>query len=307
MNKTEEQNRKYMLTRWGKYIEIRSFPQHQVLVQRKGANGDVLSCEGTLKGLRWKYPYSRIVFATSCVEIIRDCPWVDEVRTKAEVGVEYNVVCNLDGVYEDDLRQVRPKIISKKANVPYIPSGYWVTDEAKEKMEKRFRNKGPIVAFHWKAGWFNRMWPKERWAQLAVRLREEFYIIEVGGVDDERLEVAEQFYGRPWGDVAALYQICKVVVCIDSVSLHIATGVQTPTVCLFGTTKPELVIENKYLYPVMADGLDCLGCHHEPPYPKIHSSCKQPQLYCMLGLTVCSVHQKVLEALGKTDNELPNQ
>ena len=180
-------------------------------------------------------------------------------------------------------------------------SDLWVTDRAKQKIKKRFGNKEPVIAFHWRAGWVNRKWPKERWMQLAVRLREEFHIVEVGGTEDERLEVGEQFYGKLWEDVTALYQMCKVVVCIDSVSLHIATGVQTPTVCLFGTTKPELVIENKYLYPVTTDKLDCLGCHHEPPYPKIHSSCKQPQLYCMLGLSVCSVYDKIQEALGKTD------
>ena len=298
MDKTEEVNKKYMLQRWSDYLRDRSFPEHSVLVKRKGANGDLLISEGVLKGFKWMYPNSRLILITECVNIMRECPWTDSVRSTPEPGVTYSRVCDLDWAYESDLGQSRPKILSKKAGVPYIRPGFWVTDQAFDRISRRFEGKGPIITLHPTASWVNRCWPMDRWSQLSKMLSKDYHVVSVGGSLDEKLEEGESFYNRPWQEVAALMKLSKVVVCTDTVALHIGIGVETPTICLFGPTKPELVCDSPYMYSIQTKGLECIGCHHKPPFPKTMSSCGQFSHFCLLNITVDEVYQKTVEVLN---------
>lgn len=294
MDSTEEQNKEYMRGRWKDYLETRTFGQHTILVKRQGANGDLLTCESALKSLRWKFPHSRITLVTECVSIMEHCPWVDEVRPNPEEGIKYSVEYNLDGVYEKELGQNRGRVVCAACDVPYVRPGYWVTDRA-EALVSSYKDKDPLCVIHWRASWENRRWPLEKWKELASLLTEDMYVVEVGGSRDERLHIGEPFYDRAWEDVAALISTARVVVCSDSSILHVALGVQKPTVCLFGSTKPEYVCDSPYVHPVMVESLDCLGCHHNPPFPKIYSECHQPEIYCQLELSVESVYKKIFE------------
>jgi GT2 family glycosyltransferase len=299
MDQTEAQNVKYMLHRWRNYLTTRTFVRHCILVVRGGANGDLLSCEGALKALRWKFPLSRIVLMTKCGAIMENCPWVDDILDSAEPGVEYHLVINLDSAYEVDLGQNRPRQVARLAGVPYVRPGYWTKQSTLDKIRDEFSAHPNLLVVHWRASWANRRWPLSRWKELTQKLSKDFQIVEVGSLADERVDMGIPFFGRSWDEVAALTAISRGVVCSDSVGLHIGVGVKVPTICIFGPTDPKLVADSEFLFPVSVPiDLECLGCHHKPPFPKEYSTCSQPQLYCQIGLTVCRVYDEVMRVMG---------
>jgi ADP-heptose:LPS heptosyltransferase len=110
------------------------------------------------------------------------------------------------------------------------------------------------------------------------------------------LNIGHHFYGRSWQEVAALLKKAAVCVCSDSSILHVSLGVQTKTVTIFGPTRPECVSISPLLYPIRVLGLECLGCHHIPPFPKTYSSCLKPTLLCQ-QVRSCTVFRKIMEVL----------
>ena len=95
-------------------------------------------------------------------------------------------------------------------------------------------------------------WDPERWAHLANLLgtRHGAGIIFVGATDDqEAVHAAAADISVPQADVtgqldtaavAALFRLCDLVVSGDSPLLHLAAGVGTPTIGLFGPTDGRL-------------------------------------------------------------------
>ena len=214
-----------------------------------------------------------------------------------DVTAEYNTVFNLDQVYELDLSKPRIPIICNYLKSPITRSAYWITKSASERMQK-YAEIPNLIVLHWWTGWLSKRLPKGKWYDIVERLRDKFYIVEVGWKRDERLGLGEMRYDLSWQDTAALLSHAKVFLGVDSGVMHVALGVGTPTVGFFGPTKPELIFDNPLLHPIMAEGVECLGCYHQPPYPKEVAYCYQPYIYCQQWLKPCNVAKLVFEVAG---------
>jgi heptosyltransferase II len=100
--------------------------------------------------------------------------------------------------------------------------------------------------------WDKKRWPKERFAQLADRLIEEFSakVVICGAPKDVGLakEIASLMQNKPvilagetnLKQLGALFERANVVVSGDSGPMHIACAVGTPSVVLFGPTSAEI-------------------------------------------------------------------
>ena len=296
MDHTEERNKKYMRSRWARWNETRKFPTHTILVKRKGANGDLLSCEPALKGLRWKFPFSHITLLTESTGIMENCPHVDLVTGEPDPSADYNLVFDLKDVYERDLSVPRVPLICADVRVPHTPPAYWIAKSAYEKVE-RWKGIDNLVVLHWWTGWLNKRFPRGKWMDIVDALKDKFHLVEVGWKEDERLGLGEGVYNLTWQETAALLTYAKCFVGVDSGVMHVALGVGTPTVGLFGPTKPELIFESPNLHPLSVE-IECIGCHHNPPYPKEITLCHQPVIYCQQWLKPCNVAKKVFEVTG---------
>ncbi len=106
------------------------------------------------------------------------------------------------------------------------------------------------------AQWGCKCWPLQRYAQLTERLLQHDGIdrVVVLAAPHEHAAVHAGFASlspdeskRLWfpsttvGQLMALIQDANLVVCNDSAPLHLAVGLNTPTVSLFGPTDPALV------------------------------------------------------------------
>lgn len=132
---------------------------------------------------------------------------------------------------------------------------YSAEDDARARhlMETAGLKEKSFAAFHIGANWKPKKWPAEYFLRLAKQVTENFSrpVVLTGG--NEEQAAAEQMVGRAkngrlisfcgktsLGVLGALYQKAAFVVSSDSGPLHIASGVGTPVVALFGPTSPEL-------------------------------------------------------------------
>ena len=113
-----------------------------------------------------------------------------------------------------------------------------------------------FAAFHLGANWKPKKWPAGHFLKLAELVEKNFScpVVLTGGTEEESVaqELIEQttratrarlisLCGKTsLGVLGALYQRAAFVVSSDSGPLHIASGVGTPVVALFGPTSPEL-------------------------------------------------------------------
>jgi ADP-heptose:LPS heptosyltransferase len=117
---------------------------------------------------------------------------------------------------------------------------------------------------------FTKRWPAERWIETGCKLHGAGYRILVIGAQNETellLEItdkiphAQAICGLTIPEVAALFRQVQVVVSNDSGLMHLAAGVRTPLVALFGPT-----VEEFGFYPFRANGeilahpLPCRPC-----------------------------------------------
>lgn len=101
------------------------------------------------------------------------------------------------------------------------------------------------------AGWPSKLWPAERYGQLAQRLREEHGLVSlaVWGPASERL-LAEQIVAASGGaarlapattvmQLAAVTRRARLFVGSDTGPMHLSVAVDTPTVSLHGASRAE--------------------------------------------------------------------
>ncbi len=138
-----------------------------------------------------------------------------------------------------------------------------------------------------------KVWPHERFAQLADRLADRFACRILLGGDQREREVAEQVARKTRCaplvvagkfsllQFAALVKRCALFVGNDGGAMHIAATVGTPVVALFGPTYPQRWGPRGELTQVIYKGLDCRACYHP--------TCLRGDDSCMQQITVDEV------------------
>ncbi len=144
-----------------------------------------------------------------------------------------------------------------------------------------------------------KVWPHERYAQLADRLVESFGCRILLGGDQREREIAELVArqarcaptvvaGRfSLMEFAALAKRCALFVGNDGGAMHVAAAVGTPVVALFGPTYPQRWGPRGGPTEVIYKGLDCRACYHP--------TCLRGADNCMSMISV----DEVLAAAGR--------
>lgn len=95
-----------------------------------------------------------------------------------------------------------------------------------------------------------RRWPSEKWAVLAERLAQKYYVIILGGKSDYQLGKEIEGHAKTKKIInmagkctiqqsAAIMKRCKWVICVDSGPMHIASAVNRHIIALFGPSNPK--------------------------------------------------------------------
>ncbi len=147
------------------------------------------------------------------------------------------------------------------------------------------------IAINPSARWDTKLWGDERYAQLIRRLPSDRVVLTDSAAERGRIECIAQGCRNLAGktslpELVDLYARCAVVVTNDSGPMHIAAGVGTPVVAIFGPTDPALTGPYGEQHVILRAGVDCSPC--------LKGRCfHQPPMECMTKVTV----EQVLAAM----------
>lgn len=138
-----------------------------------------------------------------------------------------------------------------------------------------------------------KVWPPERFAELADRLADRFVCRILLGGDQREREIAEQIARNTRCapkvvagkfsllQFASLVKRCALFVGNDGGAMHIAAAMGTPVLALFGPTYPRRWGPRGGPAQVIYKGLDCRACYHP--------SCLRGDDSCMRQISVDEV------------------
>jgi len=151
-----------------------------------------------------------------------------------------------------------------------------VSGENREYIANFFKKEGIIsnnilIALNSRASWPSKLWPEERWAELADRLIEELKakIVLLWGAGEKDLvdRIVRMTKNKPiiscktnLKELAVLISKCKLFVGGETGPLHIACALNIPTIALIGPT--DSVRNGPYGegHIVIEKSLPCRGC-----------------------------------------------
>ncbi|MBA2486247.1 MAG: putative lipopolysaccharide heptosyltransferase III [Nitrospira sp.] len=149
-----------------------------------------------------------------------------------------------------------------------------------------------------------KVWPHERFVELADRLVDRFSCHILLGGDQREREIAEQIARNTRCapkvvagkfsllQFASLMKRCALFVGNDGGAMHIAAAMGTPAVALFGPTYPQRWGPRGGPAQVIYKGLDCRACYHP--------TCLRGDDSCMQQITVDEVFTAVSRMLERT-------
>lgn len=177
-----------------------------------------------------------------------------------------------------------------------------ISQRAIRKMKEFFHNldiDGEIIALNPVTRWHSKMWLEERWALLADELSEKGIIFFLGGTGEEDVidRIIRKMKRRSFSlagkldlqELAAFLTRCRLLITIDSGTMHLASALRVPIVALFGPTNPVYCGPYGQDEGVINVSLDCSGCYR--------THCRKKD--CMKNIEVDIVLEKVEEVLNK--------
>ena len=160
-------------------------------------------------------------------------------------------------------------------SAPEADMRLFVPEEIEMKVRQQWApviNSKPLVVIHPGARGLLRQWREERFAEIADRLISAYnaHIILIGGPDEKKIvdRVESRMARKPEGkttslpliEVAALLKQARMFIGNDTATGHIAAGVGTPHIILFGPTFPRLWAPRGANGICLFKSPDCCGC-----------------------------------------------
>lgn len=97
-------------------------------------------------------------------------------------------------------------------------------------------------------------------------------------------------------NLMAFFDVCSLVVCLDSAASHLASAVNTPAVVLYGPQWPHLAKPfDEQIVAVWKDGIDCRPC--------AYTECGKTVNRCMQDISVDDVITSIKRLLKINDND----
>jgi ADP-heptose:LPS heptosyltransferase len=122
----------------------------------------------------------------------------------------------------------------------------------------------------------NKTWSASAWAELILQLSRDHFVYLTGGPDDTEMVAAieaalpsslKHFANlvgktKSFAELATLMSLMDAIVCVDSAPLHLAVGLNKPTVALFGPTNEKKLTppNSPFVKTVSVEGLSCRPC-----------------------------------------------
>lgn len=211
---------------------------------------------------------------STALRLLVSCPWRGFAKHKLARGVLVATKINLYG----PTVPVSERYFEAARGLDVRPDGrppeFFLDQTARDRVDRWIAERGwsaahtPLAALAPGAAHATKRWPMDRWVALAARLRSDgFTPVVVGGAEDQAMAQALAPHAAIAAGVFSLQETgallarARILVSGDTGVMHMATGVGTPVVALFGPT-----VEQFGFFPyqarsqVLQRSLDCRPC-----------------------------------------------
>ncbi len=184
---------------------------------------------------------------------------------------------------------------------PALGVGSRHREKAREFVRRKFGDAHPLIAVHPGTSRELKKWPPQSFAQLCDLLsdsldarvmltwgpgeREE--VERIRSLTKTKLEVGMQTASLL--ELAALFEMCDLLVSVDSGPMHIGSAVGAPVVAIFGPTDIRVNAPHWQPYRVVSSGIECQPCDEDCRFAK-----------CMEAVAPSQVFLAVRELLNQT-------
>jgi heptosyltransferase-3 len=204
---------------------------------------------------------------------------------------------------EHGLNILSPLHVGVKDPVPRLT----VSESSREKALRIIHETGvpdrPMIAIHPFSLWAYKEWGANRWSRLMGVLAERgrFAIVLTGSPEERsraqkiaaacRAPVFNLAGKTPLRVLPALFQRCRLVIGVDTVALHLAAAVGTPTIGLFGPSSPVTWAPRGEEHAVVAKTYPCVPCRKK--------GCEDSEVSrCLEELSLEETRDRVLEHMA---------
>lgn len=305
-HKFYDHNVSYFMNKWvhsGRIDKIVSHKRQEfseiknIVIRRQAAHGDVLVAAAVAPALKKKYPDCKIIFSTICTDVLQNNPYIDRIANDQELSDrQFSLYYNLDMAYEYRPQTNILKAYADVVGVPVEDCQMFIDTQVIDGLPEDY-----IVIHAGNTGWAGRDWSAMKFDIISTQLQKLGHkVVCVGTLKDHRLNCDLDLRGKTnIAQLAYVIQNAKLLVGIDSFPMHIAQAFNTPSVCFFGSVRPDTRLICKNVTPIVANNLSCLGCHHRQPTPCVVTShCETQFSDCVNQVSVTHFMTRIHEVLN---------
>jgi ADP-heptose:LPS heptosyltransferase len=268
------------------------------IVDRLGAPGDAIITANVIRCIKQKFPSLKINCITPHPELIKLDPSIDALNcietfysfdsTYWELIVGREKSENIVG--HNLKRLLIDEFSYKAAFFLSLKEKSWA-DFSMPKFEK------PTIAISTKSKEPVKNWPEKRWIKLIDKLKSNFSIIQLGDDSEPRLKQVTRLAGElSMRKSGAILSKVNLFIGPDSLLMHLANGLDIPSVIIFGGSRPVKCFgyaQNRNL----ATGPPCSPCWIHEGY----ATC-QENLKCMELIPTDLVFSEVMKLYNQSQN-----
>ena len=210
------------------------------VIDRLGAPGDALISSNVIRGIKQKFPKLQVNFITPHPKLVELDPSIDLINGK-------ETFYTFDSSYWELIvrKETKENIVShnlKKLGIVDCDykAKFYLSDREKIWAEDILKNyKKPLVSICTQSKEVVKNWPLENWIILAQKLASKFTLIQVGDEKEPIIQGLTRFAGKySMRESAALMSKMNLFIGPDSLLMHIANGLNIPSIIIFGGSRP---------------------------------------------------------------------
>lgn len=210
------------------------------MIDRLGAPGDALITANIISSIKKTYTKLKINCITPHEKLIKFDPLIDSIN-------QPETFYSFDSSYWELIvrKEAKENVIQHNMSrlgikdYEYKGRFFLNTDEKEWGQAQVASLDKPILAICTRSKEPVKNWPLENWARLVESALDDFSIIQLGDISEPKLDGVISFAGKStMRESAAILSHSDLFVGPDSLLMHIANGLEIPSVILFGGSRP---------------------------------------------------------------------
>ncbi|MBT5716912.1 MAG: glycosyltransferase family 9 protein [Opitutae bacterium] len=210
------------------------------VIDRLGAPGDALITANVIRGIKNKYPQLKINCITPHPELIKYDPLIDSINNRETFYSFDSSYWELVNRKDSSTNVVEHSLGKLSIGTSKYKSCFYLSEQecAWGKRQTEGLRK-PVFSINTKSKELVKTWPDDEWKALVPELLRVGDVIQLGDEREPKYKGVKSFAGNcTMRESAAIMNHTDLFIGPDSLLMHIANGLDIPSVILFGGSRP---------------------------------------------------------------------